>query len=282
MSRGCGHPTRLRSSDPSELAVRFLEHWQEGADVVYGIRVQRTESWAINFARFAFYRFVDMLSEDKIPVDVGDFRLISRRIIDLLCVYEEVQPYLRGTIATMGFKQIGIEYARAARKRGESKFPISKMIALAIDGILNHSTVPLRFSTYFGLTISLVTLIMMSGICNCQVSIGFELACRFYYPCRAHSVVNEYQRYAARYSRRVSWQSIPSTQKGTSYNNRAEHRPASLAESLSEIEPGCLLNRNTRMEAHGRTSLSRRCFGQGSKDSISSNYPSVSNFAVST
>jgi dolichol-phosphate mannosyltransferase len=160
--------------DPPELAARFLEHWQEGADVVYGIRVQRSESWAINFARSVFYRFMDMLSEDKIPVDVGDFRLISRRIIDLLCVYEEVQPYLRGTIATMGFKQIGIEYTRAARERGESKFPISKMIALAIDGILNHSTVPLRFSTYFGLTISSVTLIMMSGYVIAKLVLGLN------------------------------------------------------------------------------------------------------------
>jgi len=149
--------------DPPELVATFIDHWHQGADVVYGVRVQRAEGRAINFARSIFYRLVDMLSEDKLPVDAGDFRLVSRRIIDLLCAFEDAQPYLRGTIATMGFKQVGVEYVRAARQRGESKFPFSKMLALAVDGILNHSTVPLRFSTYFGMIVSAATLLLMLG-----------------------------------------------------------------------------------------------------------------------
>jgi len=149
--------------DPPELIATFLERWQAGADVVYGVRKQRAEGWAITTARAVFYRLVDVLSEEKLPVDAGDFRLISRRVIDPLCAYRDANPYLRGTIATLGFEQVGIEYARAARQRGESKFPFSKLMSLALDGILNHSTVPLRFATYFGMATSLVTVLMMAG-----------------------------------------------------------------------------------------------------------------------
>jgi polyisoprenyl-phosphate glycosyltransferase len=149
--------------DPPEMIAAFLQHWEAGADVVYGIRVQRREGFFITKARSIFYRLVDFLSEEELPVDAGDFRLISRRVIDLLCKYPDANPYLRGTIATLGFRQVGVEYQRAARQRGESKFPLSKLMALALDGILNHSTVPLRVATYFGLIVSLLTLIMMVG-----------------------------------------------------------------------------------------------------------------------
>ena len=149
--------------DPPALIETFVEHWQAGADVVYGVRVKRQEGWSINLARAAFYRLIDRLSEDKIPVDAGDFRLVSRRIIDLLKSFEDASPYLRGTIAALGFKQVGVPYERAARAHGESKFPFSKLISLALDGILNHSIVPLRLSTYFGLAISALTLLGLAG-----------------------------------------------------------------------------------------------------------------------
>jgi len=143
--------------DPPELISQFIQMWQEGADVVYGVRVKRQESWVVNIQRVMFYRLIDYLSEEKIPLDAGDFRLISRRVIELLKSFEDAQPYLRGTIATLGFKQVGIQYNRKARARGESKFPFSKLVSLAIDGILNHSIVPLRISTYFGFAVSTLT-----------------------------------------------------------------------------------------------------------------------------
>ncbi len=149
--------------DPPELLETFLDRWLAGADVVYGVRIKRQEGRSINLARAAFYRLIDRLSEDEIPVDAGDFRLISRRIIDILKSYEDAQPYLRGTIAALGFQQVGIPYERAARTRGESKFPFSKLVSLALDGILNHSTIPLRLSTYFGLTVSALTLLGLLG-----------------------------------------------------------------------------------------------------------------------
>ena len=149
--------------DPPALIEQFLDRWQAGADVVYGIRVRRQESWGINMARAAFYRLVDKLSEDQIPVDAGDFRLISRRVIAVLRTFDDAQPYLRGTIAGLGFEQVGIEYERAARVHGESKFPFSKLVALGMDGILNHSIVPLRISTYFGMVTSVMTLLGLVG-----------------------------------------------------------------------------------------------------------------------
>lgn len=149
--------------DPPELIPRFLNEWQGGADVVYGIRVKRQEGWVINLQRFVFYRLIDYLSEEKIPPDAGDFRLISRRVIDLLKTFEDAQPYLRGTIATLGFTQVGVPYTRNARTRGESKFDFPKLVSLALDGILNHSVVPLRLSTYFGFTVSVIMLLAIAG-----------------------------------------------------------------------------------------------------------------------
>lgn len=160
--------------DPPELIDRFLEEWRGGADVVYGIRAKRQEPWIINIQRALFYRLIDRLSEEKIPVDAGDFRLISRRVIDLLKSFEDAQPYLRGTIATLGFKQVGIPYDRNARLRGESKFPFSKLVALAMDGILNHSVVPLRFSTYFGLAVSAIMLLSVIGYAATKILFGSQ------------------------------------------------------------------------------------------------------------
>ncbi len=117
--------------DPPELIPVFLDKWQAGADVVYGIRIKRSEGRVITFARSLFYRLIDLLSEDKLPVDAGDFRLISRRVIDIVCAYRDANPYLRGTIATLGFEQVGVSYARSARKFGESKFPFSKLLSRA-------------------------------------------------------------------------------------------------------------------------------------------------------
>jgi glycosyltransferase involved in cell wall biosynthesis len=160
--------------DPPELIETFLNRWQAGADVVYGVRIQRQEGWGITTARSIFYRLVDTLSEERLPVDAGDFRLISRRVIDPLCAYRDASPYLRGTIATLGFEQVGIEYARSARQHGESKFPFSKLMSLALDGILNHSTVPLRFATYFGMATSLITLVMMAGYAVTRLLFGAQ------------------------------------------------------------------------------------------------------------
>ncbi len=147
--------------DPPSLLPLFLDEWRKGADVVYGVRTKRAEAWHITFVRKVFYRLIDFLSEEHMPHDAGDFRLITRRIIEELRTIDDAQPYIRGTIATLGFKQVGIPYTRDPRVRGESKFSLYAMTSLAFDGIMNHSVVPLRVATYVGLAASLLTVLAM-------------------------------------------------------------------------------------------------------------------------
>jgi dolichol-phosphate mannosyltransferase len=136
--------------DPPELISTFLRKWEEGYKVVYGVRLARPEPWWLLATRRFYYRFLDFISEDHLPPDAGDFRLIDRRVIELLRGNTDAQPYLRGLIAAMGFNQIGIPYNRDARLAGKSKFNFSRLLALGMDGILQHSTVPLRIASIVG------------------------------------------------------------------------------------------------------------------------------------
>lgn len=146
--------------DPPALLPTFLDAWRRGHDVVYGVRRSRKEGLAITLARRLFYRLIDLLSEERLPLDAGDFRLVSRRVLDVLRRIDDQRPYLRGTLATLGFSQLGIPYDRAARARGESKFSLKDLVGLALDGILSHSIVPLRVATFTGLGVTSLTLVM--------------------------------------------------------------------------------------------------------------------------
>jgi dolichol-phosphate mannosyltransferase len=143
--------------DPPSLILDFLQKWEAGYRVVYGVRTTRQEGWWMNATRKTFYRLIDSLSEEPLPLDAGDFRLVDRQVLNELLKFEDNQPYLRGTIAALGFDQIGIPYSRGERRHGESKFSFGQLIGLALDGILNHSVVPLRIATYLGLLISVAT-----------------------------------------------------------------------------------------------------------------------------
>ncbi len=145
--------------DPPEMIVEFLKLFEDGYDVVYGIRRSRQEGPLINALRAGFYRLIDKLSEDQLPHHAGDFRLISRRVAAALKDTDDCQPYLRGMIAAIGFRQTGIPYDRAKRERGESKFSFGQLISLALDGILYHSVVPLRAATLAALAMAVVTFI---------------------------------------------------------------------------------------------------------------------------
>src|SRR6266581_1700482 len=149
--------------DPPALILEFVRKWEEGYRVVYGVRSSRQEHWWMNSIRKLFYRIIDSLGEDELPLDAGDFRLVDRCVLDELRQIDDYQPYLRGTIAALGFDQIGISYDRSERQHGESKFSFGELIGLALDGILNHSVVPLRIATYLGLGVSLTTLLGTIG-----------------------------------------------------------------------------------------------------------------------
>ncbi|MBS28071.1 MAG: glycosyltransferase [Alphaproteobacteria bacterium] len=137
--------------DPPELIPEFLGHWEAGSKVVYGIRRSRKEGGMVTSARRAFYWLIDALSEDPLPRDAGDFRLIDRQVIEVLRADGDVHPYIRGRIAAIGFTQTGIPYDRSARQAGDTKFQLWSLVRLAIDGITSHSAKPLRLATYLGI-----------------------------------------------------------------------------------------------------------------------------------
>ena len=149
--------------DPPEVIRQFVAKWEAGWHVVYGVRTSREESVQMNLARRVAYRLIALLSEDDLPVDAGDFRLVDRRVLDELNAIDDVQPYLRGAIAALGFRQVGVEYSRHARARGTSKFPFRKLVQMGLDGILNHSVVPLRIATYMGLVTATITFLAIVG-----------------------------------------------------------------------------------------------------------------------
>ncbi len=165
--------------DPPELIPVFLTHWRAGSDVVYGVRKSRLEARRWSLARRVFYWLVDFLSEDPIPRDAGDFRLVSRRVIEELRHIDEPRPYLRGTIATLGFQQTGVDYARRARALGESKFSFYDNIMLALDGIVNQSVVPLRMATYVGMLVSAITVVAIFGYVIAYFTAGFRAPAGF-------------------------------------------------------------------------------------------------------
>jgi glycosyltransferase involved in cell wall biosynthesis len=143
--------------DPPDLILQFLDRWEQNYQVVYGIRRKRKEGFVLRSLRSLFYRLVEFLSDYPLPQQAGDFRLVARPLIEELRKMEESNPYLRGTIASMGFNQIGIPYDRDERKYGRSKFGLRSLFALAVDGVLNTSVTPLRIATYTGLAVAFIT-----------------------------------------------------------------------------------------------------------------------------
>lgn len=139
--------------DPPELLEQFLALWKQGYHVVYGVRQSRPEGKLIHGFRKLGYWFIDRISEHPIPRNAGDFRLVDRKVVDALATQRAAEPYLRGLIAGMGFRQIGVTYDRAARTAGSSKFGVGQLIKLGITGVFNHSLVPLRLATVAGAVI---------------------------------------------------------------------------------------------------------------------------------
>jgi glycosyltransferase involved in cell wall biosynthesis len=141
--------------DPPELIVDFVNKWREGYDVVYATRrTRRGESVFKLLTAKLFYRIIKALTSVSIPVDTGDFRLMSRRVVDALGQTRERHRFLRGLVSWVGYRQVGIPYDRAERHSGETKYPFSKMLKFAIDGITSFSQIPLRVSTYLGFATS--------------------------------------------------------------------------------------------------------------------------------
>jgi glycosyltransferase involved in cell wall biosynthesis len=144
--------------DPPEVVLEMVAKWREGFDVVYGRRRSREgETWFKLITAKYFYRAMAAMVPIKVPLDTGDFRLMSRRVVLVLREIKECHRFVRGLVAWVGFKQVEVLYDRPARFAGETKYPLKRMLKFALDGITSFSIIPLRFSIYVGLFIAFVS-----------------------------------------------------------------------------------------------------------------------------
>ena len=148
--------------DPPEVILQMVEKWEEGFEVVYGKRLQREgETFFKKFTAKMFYRFINSMTDVKLPVDVGDFRLIDRKVCDAMKSLPERSRYVRGLVSLVGFKQTSVEYRRDKRFAGETKYPLKKMMKLAGDGIISFSYKHLKLATFIGMSISVFSFIYL-------------------------------------------------------------------------------------------------------------------------
>jgi dolichol-phosphate mannosyltransferase len=146
--------------DPPETILDFFRKWQEGYDVVYGVRTEREGETAFKlWTAKLFYRFMTRLSDTQIPLDTGDFRLMDRRVLNVLLGMPERDRFVRGMVSWLGFSQVAVPYRREARIAGVTKFSFFKMLRFALDGIFSFSIVPLRVATWTGFITSFLAIL---------------------------------------------------------------------------------------------------------------------------
>jgi len=151
--------------DPPEVIARMVEKWRAGFDVVYGVRSKRRGDGALKrLTASLFYRLLDRITGIEIPLDVGDFRLMSRRALDELNRLREKDRFVRGLVSWIGFAQTGVEYERDERYAGDTKYPLRKMLKFALDGITSFSTVPLKLATWLGYATSLLAFLYLGSV----------------------------------------------------------------------------------------------------------------------
>lgn len=158
--------------DPPGVINDMIAKWREGFEVVYAVRAEREgESWFKRMTASLFYRIIYRITDVKIPLDTGDFRLMDRKVVNILKTMHERHRFPRGMSAWVGFKQVGVKYRRAARHAGVTKYPFKKMLKLALNAITGFSYFPLQVATYFGfvsagisiLAIPIVIIMRMAG-----------------------------------------------------------------------------------------------------------------------
>jgi polyisoprenyl-phosphate glycosyltransferase len=151
--------------DPPELLEEFYGYLKNDYDVIYAVRKKRKESWLKRTAYSTFYRLLKSISYIDIPLDSGDFSMVSRRIVDIMNKMPEESRYLRGMRTWVGFKQIGVEYERDSRAAGESKYSLKLLFRLAYNGIFNFSEAPIKFVSSMGIgTFLIATLYLLNVI----------------------------------------------------------------------------------------------------------------------
>jgi glycosyltransferase involved in cell wall biosynthesis len=152
-------PLDVDLQDPPEVIGDMVRKWREGYDIVYGVRTNReSDSLPKRLTADLYYRAHNWLSDDKIPEHAGDFRLLDRKVVDVIRAMPERSRFMKGLFAWAGFRQASVSYARARREVGESKFSYWKLWTFALDGITSASTVPLRVWSYLGAIVALLAL----------------------------------------------------------------------------------------------------------------------------
>jgi dolichol-phosphate mannosyltransferase len=151
--------------DPPEVIRDFIVKWEEGYDVVYGVREKREGEGKMKlFTASLFYRILKALTKVDIPVDTGDFRLMSKRAVAHLRELREQDRFIRGLVSWIGFKQTAVTYHREKRYAGETKYPYKKMIKFALDGLTSFSSVPLKLATLLGYATSFLALLYACSV----------------------------------------------------------------------------------------------------------------------
>ncbi len=146
--------------DPPEVILDLIAKWREGYEVVYAVRSEREgETWFKKFSASAFYRLIYRITDVKIPLDTGDFRLLDRKVVAVMNKMREHHRFLRGMASWVGFRQIGVSYKRAPRFAGVTKYPFRKMLKLALNAITSFSYFPLQLATYIGFVSAVVAII---------------------------------------------------------------------------------------------------------------------------
>ena len=146
--------------DDPKLIKEFIKNWEMGYQVVYGVRKKRKESFINSFLRKIFYRLLYNIADINIPIDAGDFRLVDRKVINILNNFKEKNIYLRGLISYIGFNQLGVDYERRERKKGVSKFNFVQNLKLAFIAITSFSKKPLIVIFYIGLVFFFISLLL--------------------------------------------------------------------------------------------------------------------------
>jgi len=159
--------------DPPELLPEMMRLIDDGADVVYGQRLGRDgETWFKKLSATAFYRLLLRMTDVAIPPDAGDFRLMSRQVLDALLAMPEQQRFIRGMVAWIGFRQVPLQYHRDKRFAGKTKYSLRKMLTFAIDAITGFSTTPLRVSLYIAAAFAIFAVLLMIFVLFSWVFLG--------------------------------------------------------------------------------------------------------------
>ncbi|GAG17656.1 unnamed protein product, partial [marine sediment metagenome] len=146
--------------DPPEVLPEFIEKWREGHDIVYAIRTNRKEGWFKRNSYAFFYRILQRIAAIQIPLDAGDFCLMDRKAVEILTHMPERNRFMRGIRSWIGLDQVGLAYDRDSRYAGQPKFTYSKLIYLALDGLVSFSFLPLRLISIVGFMVSFVSIIL--------------------------------------------------------------------------------------------------------------------------